>query len=139
MTPDFQLKNSPQTPQILTRFDLLPNEIVEKIYFEKHKLEMKKVFHQIIITKFPTLNVKGNRKIVSAEYSCGSEFKIPDNVDLNNKQQVKSWGVKWNTLYIEYVDGIIEDIQPVYDAEIDYKYPTMEEIGDCHFDSEDED
>ena len=72
MTPDFQLKNSPQTPQILTRFDLLPNEIVEKIYFEKHKLEMKKVFHQIIITKFPTLNVKGNRKIVHAEYSCSS-------------------------------------------------------------------
>lgn len=31
----------------MTRFDLLPNEIVEKIYIEKHKLEMKEVLNEM--------------------------------------------------------------------------------------------
>ena len=39
MKPDFQMKNSYEK----TRFDLLPDEIVEMIYIEKHKIELEDV------------------------------------------------------------------------------------------------
>lgn len=41
----------PENSYEMTRFDLLPDEIVEMIYFEKHKLEMKEVCEDI--NEFP--------------------------------------------------------------------------------------
>ena len=51
-----------------------------------------------------TKNVKGNRKIVRAEYFPQSTiFKIPDGLDLDDKDIVERWLVKNDTLYIKYV------------------------------------
>lgn len=60
-----------------------------------------------------TKNVKGNRKIVVAKYYQYEYFKIPDNLDLNDKSVVEYYSVKWGTLYIKYV-GIekLEEIKP---------------------------
>ena len=53
-----------------------------------------------------TKNVKGNRLIVFAEYyGPESVFKIPNGLDLEDKSIVDEWVVKYNTLYIKYVDG----------------------------------
>lgn len=78
-----------------------------------------------------TKNIKGNRKVVRVEYYCKSFFKIPDGLDLADETVVEGWGVKWNTLYISYVDGREEKIDSVYDLEYDCKYPDNCEIEDA--------
>ncbi len=83
-----------------------------------------------------TLNVKGDRKIVCATYICESHFSIPDGLDLNDKTKVESWGVKWDRLWIQYVDGTEEDINATYEAQEceDWKRPNkaliVDPIGD---------
>ena len=69
--------------------------------------------------------MSSNRKIVRVQYSHQDVFKIPKGLDLEDKKQVKHWGVKWNRLWIEKVDGTELEI----DAEgwinhFDYKYPS---------------
>ena len=63
-----------------------------------------------------TKNVKGNRKIVRAEYFPQSTiFKIPDGLDLDDKDIVERWLVKNDTLYIKYVGKEEEErIEPEY-------------------------
>jgi len=81
-----------------------------------------------------TINIKGSRKVVRATfYAPDSVFKIPDGLDLEDKSVVKFWGVKYNTLYIYYVDGREEDIEPYFDASesTDYKYTKETEIVDA--------
>lgn len=78
-----------------------------------------------------TKNIKGNRKVVVVNYCCQGFFKIPDGLDLDDETVVESWGVKWNTLYISYVDGREEKIDSVYDLEYDCKYPDNCEIVDA--------
>ena len=83
--------------------------------------------------KGSTKNTKGNRKVVRAVYYAPeSVFKIPDGLDLEDESIVESWGVKWNKLYINYVDGREEEIDPYLDCEdnTDYKYPKELEIED---------
>jgi len=93
-----------------------------------------------------TINIKGNRKVVCATYYAPeSVFKIPDGLDLEDKSVVKFWGVKYNTLYIHYVDGHEEELEPTLNAldSSDYKHPQeteIEDADDCSVDySEDED
>lgn len=81
-----------------------------------------------------TINTKDNRKIVYVEYSApASSFKIPDGLDLEDRKVVDQWWVRWNTLYIEYVDKEkeVEQIQPVDDYEDDRKRPVNAEIVDA--------
>ena len=97
-----------------------------------------------------TKNTKQNRKVVRAEYERPqSIFEIPDDLDLEDKSIVESWGVKWNTLRIKYVgvEGVVE-IEPTRDAcesEGDFKYPSFAAIDDAenvcyeYEDDEDED
>ena len=61
-----------------------------------------------------TLNIKGNRLCVVAEYdnNKASTFKIPDGLDLNDKSVVVLWYVKRDTLYINYKDGRKKEIHP---------------------------
>ena len=82
-------------------------------------------------TEESTKNIKGNRKIVRIDYHCDGFFKLPDGLDLEDNTVVEDWGVKWNTLYIHYVDGRTEEIDPVYDIEPDWKYPDNCEIDDA--------
>jgi hypothetical protein len=76
-----------------------------------------------------TKNVKGNRLIVFAEY-YGPEavFKFPDGLDLEDKSIVDKWWVNYNTLYIKYVDGEVQDFDSLYDLEEDFKHPSRCEI-----------
>lgn len=46
-----------------------------------------------------------NRQVIHAEYKVFSTFVIPEGIDLDDKEQVKNWWVKWDTMYIEMVDG----------------------------------
>jgi len=80
-----------------------------------------------------TLNVKGDRKIVCATYICESHFSIPDGLDLNDKTKVECWGVKWDRLWIQYVDRTEEEIEATYkaeDCEENWKRPNKAEIID---------
>ena len=52
-----------------------------------------------------TKNVKGNRQIVVATYTCEAVFKIPDGLDLEDENVVSSWGTKYGTLYISNVNS----------------------------------
>jgi len=80
-----------------------------------------------------TKNTKGNRKVVVATFSVPEAvFLIPDGLDLEDKSIVKTWFVRWNTLHIEYVTGVEEEIQYHYEPQINCKYPdtTIEDASD---------
>jgi len=79
-----------------------------------------------------TLNVKGNRQIVSAIFP-GPEviFKIPDGLDLEDKTVVEFWFVKWGTLHIHYINGEEKEIEWEYEPEMDFKDPESSEIEDA--------
>jgi len=64
-------------------------------------------------------------KVIRATYSHDEEFKIPIGVDLNDKSQVASWGIKWNILWITYADdGREEEIEGEgWIHDFDYKRP----------------
>ena len=49
-----------------------------------------------------TKNTKDNRKVVVAEHTMCLVYKIPDNLDLEDKGIVKAYWVRYGTLYIEY-------------------------------------
>ena len=79
-------------------------------------------------------NVKGDRKVVRAEYYAPeSVFEIPDGLDLTDKTIVERWGVCRNTMYIKYVGKEEEEeIEPTWDAcERDFKHPAICEIEDA--------
>lgn len=44
-------------------------------------------------------------KVVIVEYKHTDAFKIPKGLDLEDKKQVKSWNVKWGSLWIVKTDG----------------------------------
>ena len=91
-------------------------------------------------------NVKGNRKVVRAEYfPPSSVFKIPDGLDLEDNDIVEKWYVKYDTLYIKYVGKEEEEeIEPEHAASesTDYKYPDdclIEDADDAGIDYEEDD
>jgi hypothetical protein len=76
--------------------------------------------------------MSSERKIVRVQYTHNDVFKIPKGLDLEDKTQVKNWGVKWNRLWIEKVDGtelMIEAESWIHN--FDYKYPDIAEIVDA--------
>ena len=75
-------------------------------------------------------------KVVRATYYAPSSiFKIPKTIDLEDKTVVKGYWVKYDTLYIEFVDTTREvlEIQPYLPASEaqDYKHPQELEIVDA--------
>ena len=80
-----------------------------------------------------TKNIKGDRKMVVAEYwPPVSYYKLPDGLDLEDKTVIKSYGIRWTTLYIEFVDGKTLEIEAANCAEeeMDWKRPKSVEIED---------
>jgi hypothetical protein len=76
-----------------------------------------------------TKNTKGNRQVVVATYTIQSIFEIPNGLDLEDKSVVENWGVKWNELIIQFVNGEEKEIDPTLDArEGDFKRPEDYEI-----------
>jgi hypothetical protein len=49
-----------------------------------------------------TQNTKENRKVLAARYSDESIYKLPNNLDLEDKSVVKEYWVKWGELFISY-------------------------------------
>ena len=80
-----------------------------------------------------TKNTKENRKVLRANYYPPEHvFKIPNNLDLEDKSVIESWGVKWGKLYITYVGKEEQEvIEQVYESEVDYKFPENVEIVDA--------
>ena len=71
-------------------------------------------------------------KIVIARYSCKEGFIVPKGIDLEDKNSVKEWAIKYNTLYIILADGKEIEVEPIgWMDNIDYKYPEEEEIEDA--------
>lgn len=62
-------------------------------------------------------------------YNVESYFRCP--YDLN---EVAEWSVKWNMLYVRVKkddkDEDVKQYEPVWEQEVDYKRPDVEEIGD---------
>jgi hypothetical protein len=85
--------------------------------------------------------VYNQKKVVKVTYCHEDFFRIPTNVDLENKDQVEEWWVKWNTLYIKLKD--IEEVVQIESEglEQEMKYPDDQTIEDAddHFNWGDED
>jgi hypothetical protein len=74
-----------------------------------------------------------------------SVFKIPNNLDLEDKNIVKEWWVKYNTLYIKYIDeenyikytgekpnkDNTQEIENNDDSYTDYQWPEEQQIADA--------
>ncbi len=68
------------------------------------------------------------KKVLIATYIVEECFKIPIGLDLENEDQVKEWGVKYNTLYIVLANDKVLEIQPQnWIHNYDYKYPSNDE------------
>ena len=67
-------------------------------------------------------------QVLVAEYSFKTYFKIPLGMVLEDTKIIKDFFIKWNTLYIQFVDENKEtlEIESCYDEEPDMKYPTNE-------------
>ena len=61
-------------------------------------------------------NVKGNRKVVTANYCLKAVFKIPDGLDLEDKNVVEEWFVDGQYFNIIYTNGRTEIINWEWDA-----------------------
>jgi hypothetical protein len=73
-----------------------------------------------------------SNKIVRASYTTEDVFCIPKNINLEDKTQVKSWNVKYNTLYIYLTNGKeLEISNRGWIDSCDYKYPRKTEILDA--------
>ena len=86
--------------------------------------------------------VYNQKKVVRVTYENEDIFKIPSNIDLENKDQVEEWWVKWNTLYIRLKGKSTEEMIEIESEgwERDEKNPTSETIEDAEdFGIEDED
>jgi hypothetical protein len=81
-------------------------------------------------------------KVVKVTYEKSDYFPVPKNIDLNNKEQVMCWYVKWNELYILLTNKKEIMIESVgfLGEELDYKDPDNVEVKDVApgmFDPED--
>lgn len=82
-------------------------------------------------------------KIVYVSYVVYDAFRIPKGLDLEDKTQVKDWGVKYNILVIYKVDGTrLEITSENWIHDDDLKHPkktTIQDAMDFGIESEDED
>lgn len=89
-----------------------------------------------------------SRKVLVASYCAEEHFIIPKGLDLDDETVVEGYGVKWGTLYIDFVDGRQMQIKAKFSVnDNDFKRPDDTEIrdvddygyGEEDFDDEDED
>ena len=65
---------------------------------------------------------------IEALYPQAIQFDLEDlEIDWND---VKDYWVKWAILHIEYKDGSIEEYEPNYEPETDWKRPTSTGVYD---------
>ena len=70
--------------------------------------------------------------VVAYFYPPTMTFVVPKGIDLENKEQVKEYWVKWEVLYIDLTNGKtlkVSSFQGVEDP--DFKYPEETDIKDA--------
>ena len=83
-----------------------------------------------------TKNTKDNRKVVIATY-C-DVFKIPNDLDLEDKEVVEDWWVEYGNLHIKYVGKEeVEEINPF--GSLHQKWPKSVNIEDADDEYQEED
>jgi len=71
------------------------------------------------------------RKVLVASYCAEEHFIIPKGLDLDDETVVEGYGVKWGTLYIDFVDGREMQIKAKFSVnDNDFKRPDDTEIRD---------
>lgn len=66
-----------------------------------------------------------SNKVVRVTYCVEDVFYIPKNINLEDKTQVESWGIKYNVLHIYLANGKKLEISSRGDIHsFDYKYPS---------------
>jgi len=81
------------------------------------------------------------RMVVRATYTVSNEFRIPRGIDLDDKEQVQSWGIKWDVMEIYLENGKTIKIDPTYSVQDghDFKRPDETEIDEDDNQEDDED
>jgi hypothetical protein len=89
----------------------------------------------------PKPKEKKPRMVVRAIYRVENEFRIPRGIDLEDKEQVDSWGIKWDTMEIFLKNGQIIEVNPTFSiGDHDMKRPDDTVIDeDDNQDDDDED
>jgi hypothetical protein len=68
--------------------------------------------------------------VVVASYTTDYIFKVPQNIDLNDENVIKSWYVKWALLNINYTNGDTVSYEPEITQDY-HKYPESIAIEDA--------
>lgn len=62
-------------------------------------------------------------QVVIAEYKYSSYFKVPEGIDINDKTVIEYYCIKWNILYIKFIDRDDEiEIEATNTSENDMKH-----------------
>jgi len=75
------------------------------------------------------------QQVVRVHYKVTEQFRVPVGIDLNDKDVVSDYGVKWNKLTIVFTDGTEKEIEPEYNVPDNYDWKRPD--GDCEIDEED--
>ena len=81
------------------------------------------------------------RMVVVAHYHISNQYRIPKGIDLHDKEQVDSWGVKWDTLEIWLKNGECIEVAPnfaINDSELKRPCETKIEEDDNQGDDDDD-
>jgi hypothetical protein len=73
---------------------------------------------------------------VSASYTETYVFNVPKGIDLNDTSKVKFWGIRYNTLSIQFVDGTEMEIEPAHQLDTDYEEPISTDLEEVEIDKE---
>jgi len=74
--------------------------------------------------------MSGKKILKAIYYPREVFFKIPKNIDLEDKSKVEKYWVKWNMLFIKFIDGTIQKIECCQENDEEYKHPENTEIKD---------
>ncbi len=83
-------------------------------------------------TKCEETKCEERRQVVIATYAAPrSTYVVPKGFDLENKEQVKDYWVKYGTLYIKLTNEKVLKVEALHGIEDpDYKYPEETHIED---------
>lgn len=74
--------------------------------------------------------ISNKQQVLRVDYIVTEQFRIPQGIDLNDSSQVKSYCVKYNKLFISFVDDSKEDIEvePEFNQprHFDWKHPKQD-------------
>ncbi len=75
--------------------------------------------------------------VIVANYYIDSRFEVPigikilsveENDSMGKEDVVGAWWIKWNVFYYVDADKTVKSVEPIYEAECDFKRPSGVEI-----------